>query len=167
LFGTVPAAVYINIGATFGATQAFLAARGLAGNWIQGSFQEPLQRFNKEMERHGHSYLLILRILPVLPFFLVNYCAGISKIPLRTFVWTTSLGILPGSLVHTFIGRNCGASTRPGISSPGRSSSPWRSWLWWRWFPSCAPICRTGSKTVRPRSLSRTVHCWFLLTEIA
>jgi uncharacterized membrane protein YdjX (TVP38/TMEM64 family) len=104
MFGTVPAALYINIGATSGAVLAFLAARLFASDWIQNRFKVQLNRFNSEMERHGHNYLLILRVLPLLPFFAVNYCAGISKIPLRTFVWTTSIGIIPGSLIHAYIG---------------------------------------------------------------
>jgi uncharacterized membrane protein YdjX (TVP38/TMEM64 family) len=104
MFGTVPAALYINIGATSGAVLAFLAARLFASDWIQNRFTVQLNRFNSEMERHGHNYLLMLRLLPLLPFFAVNYCAGISKIPLRTFVWTTSIGIIPGSLIHAYIG---------------------------------------------------------------
>jgi uncharacterized membrane protein YdjX (TVP38/TMEM64 family) len=105
MFGTVAAALYVNIAATSGALLAFLAARFLLSDWIQGRFHIQLTRFNAEMERHGPSYLLVLRILPLLPFFVVNYCAGITKIPLRTFLWTTSLGILPGSLIHAYIGQ--------------------------------------------------------------
>lgn len=104
MFGTVPAAIYLNIGATVGAVLAFLAARFTLKEKIQRRFKEQLVRFNHEMERHGPNYLLVLRLIPVLPFFVVNYGAGISKVRLRTFVWTTSLGILPGSFIHTYIG---------------------------------------------------------------
>jgi uncharacterized membrane protein YdjX (TVP38/TMEM64 family) len=105
MFGTLPAALYVNIAATSGALLAFVTSRFLLSEWIQGRFQTQLARFNAEMERHGPSYLLVLRILPLLPFFAVNYCAGITKIPLRTFLWTTSLGIIPGSLIHAYIGQ--------------------------------------------------------------
>ncbi|MHB8058078.1 MAG: TVP38/TMEM64 family protein [Desulfuromonadaceae bacterium] len=105
LFGTVPALVYINIGATAGAILAFQAARFLLGGWVQEHFKNQLDRFNREMERHGSNYLLVLRVLPIIPFFVVNYCAGITKIPLTTFVWTTSLGMLPGSFVYAFVGQ--------------------------------------------------------------
>jgi uncharacterized membrane protein YdjX (TVP38/TMEM64 family) len=104
MFGTLPAALYLNLGATLGSVLAFLAARFILSDWIQDRFQKQLDRFNQEMERHGPNFLLTLRILPLLPFFVVNYCAGITRIPLRTFVWTTSLGILPGSLIHAYIG---------------------------------------------------------------
>lgn len=104
MFGTVWTAIYANIGATAGAVLAFLAARFVIGGWLQDRYREPLRRFNREMSQHGHNYLLILRILPLAPFFAVNYCAGLTRIPLKTFVWTTSLGMLPGSLIYAFIG---------------------------------------------------------------
>jgi len=104
LFGTMPAMLYVNVGATAGAVLAFLAARYLLADWVQERYREHLVRLNSELEWHGSNYLLMLRILPVLPFFAVNYCAGISKIPLTTFVWTTSLGMVPGSLVYAYLG---------------------------------------------------------------
>jgi len=104
MFGAVPAALYANLGATAGAVLAFLAARFVLGDWIQQRFSGELARFNEEMSHHGHNYLLILRILPVAPFFVINYCAGITRIPLKTFVWTTSSGMLPGSLIYAYIG---------------------------------------------------------------
>jgi len=57
------------------------------------------------MKKHGgHLYLLTLRLMPVFPFFLINILTGLINIPLRTFIWTTSLGIIPGSLVYAFAG---------------------------------------------------------------
>jgi uncharacterized membrane protein YdjX (TVP38/TMEM64 family) len=105
LFGTVPAVVYVNIGATAGAILAFHAARSLLGGWVQEHFKDQLVRFNRELERHGPNYLLVLRVLPIIPFFVVNYCAGMTRIPLTTFVWTTSLGMLPGSFIYAFVGQ--------------------------------------------------------------
>jgi uncharacterized membrane protein YdjX (TVP38/TMEM64 family) len=104
LFGTVPATIYANIGATAGAVLAFLIARSALAGSIQQRFKAELRRFNAELSRHGANYLLVLRMLPIAPFFVINYCAGITKIPLRTFIWTTSLGMLPGALIHAFIG---------------------------------------------------------------
>ena len=104
LFGTVPAAIYVNIAATAGAVLAFMAARFVIGGWIQKRFKEQLHRFNSELSQHGHNYLLILRILPIAPFFLVNYGAGVTRIPITTFTWTTSVGVIPGSLIYAFVG---------------------------------------------------------------
>ncbi|GFO67039.1 hypothetical protein GMLC_06180 [Geomonas limicola] len=104
LFGTLPTVLYVNLGATSGAVLAFLAGRYLVGDWVQRRYREPLARLNRELAERGGSYLLTLRILPVLPFFVVNYCAGISNIRLRTFIWATSLGLLPGSCIYAYLG---------------------------------------------------------------
>jgi uncharacterized membrane protein YdjX (TVP38/TMEM64 family) len=54
---------------------------------------------------HGQNYLLFLRIVPLFPFFAVNYLSGITTIPLGKFVWTTALGLLPASVLYTYTGR--------------------------------------------------------------
>lgn len=105
LFGTLPCVLYVNIGATTGAVLAFITARFVIGGWFQARFSGRLQRLNREIARHGKSYLLVLRIFPIAPFCVINYCAGITEIRLRTFIWTTSLGILPGSVIHAFMGQ--------------------------------------------------------------
>ena len=108
LYGTVMGAVYVNLGTTLGATMAFMASRYLMGNWVQHRFWEQLEAFNEKVERLGHHYLLTLRVIPIIPFFLVNLLAGLTTIRLRTFIWTTSLGVLPVSLVYTFLGQELG-----------------------------------------------------------
>lgn len=104
LFGVLGGTIYANIGGTIGATLAFLAARHLAGGWVQHRYYVQLQRFNEELSRNGYLYLLALRIIPVLPFFVVNFLAGLTRLPLRTFVWTTYAGMLPGAVVYTYAG---------------------------------------------------------------
>lgn len=104
LFGVILGALYVNAGATTGATLAFLFCRYVAGEWIQNKYHDKLTTFNRELSENGYRYLLTLRFIPVFPFFLINILAGLTKISLRTFVWTTALGILPGSLVYAFAG---------------------------------------------------------------
>lgn len=104
LFGIAIGALYVNIGATFGATGAFLCARYLLGDFLQKKYAPKLQTFNDEITTNGYSYLLTLRFIPVFPFFLINILTGLTRIPLATFIWTTSLGIIPGSLAYTFAG---------------------------------------------------------------
>lgn len=112
-FGVVAGTFYSFLGAVSGATMAFLASRYLIGSWIQRKFSYQLETFNKEIARHGHNYLLFFRIVPVLPFFMVNYLAGITNIRNRTFIWTTAAGMLPGTLVCTFAGRQLGLIDSP------------------------------------------------------
>ena len=92
LFGIAVATVIVNIGATAGAVLAFLSARYLVGDRLQEKYQGQLNRFNEELNLNGPRYLLTLRFIPVFPFFLINFLAGLTNIPLRTFVWTTSVG---------------------------------------------------------------------------
>ncbi len=104
LFGTFPGVIYAIVGATGGAIINFLIARYVAGSWVQARYAGQLERFNRELERNGHLYLLTLRFIPLFPFFLINLCAGLTRIPLQTFAWTTLVGILPGGLVFAFAG---------------------------------------------------------------
>lgn len=105
LFGTVMGTIYVNIGSVTGASLSFLLSRYMIGNQIQQKYSDQLKRFNEEIERHGHNYLFVIRITPIIPFFLTNYLAGLTKISLRKFILTTSLGMLPGSVVYTFAGQ--------------------------------------------------------------
>jgi uncharacterized membrane protein YdjX (TVP38/TMEM64 family) len=108
LFNTLASTLYVNIGATIGATLAFLSSRYLLGTGIQEKYQSQLRKFNEELEKNGTHYLLTLRLIPVFPFFLINFLSGLTKIPVRTFIWTTSLGIIPGTAVFAFAGRQIG-----------------------------------------------------------
>jgi uncharacterized membrane protein YdjX (TVP38/TMEM64 family) len=104
LFGVIGAALYVNMGALIGSVVAFLITRYLLGDWLQEKYGPRLQRFNQETILHGSHYLLALRFMPIFPFFLVNILAGLTRIRLTTFIWTTSVGILPGDLVYSYAG---------------------------------------------------------------
>jgi pyruvate/2-oxoglutarate dehydrogenase complex dihydrolipoamide dehydrogenase (E3) component/uncharacterized membrane protein YdjX (TVP38/TMEM64 family) len=108
LYTFIIGAIYVNIAATTGATLAFLFARYIAGQALQRKYGDKIAKFNDELERNGWSSLLVLRFIPIFPFFLINIFAGLTKIPLRTFVWTTSLGIFPGSLIYAYAGQQLG-----------------------------------------------------------
>ncbi|MBI4650012.1 TVP38/TMEM64 family protein [Candidatus Desantisbacteria bacterium] len=104
LFGITPGAIYVNFGATTGAGLAFLFTRYILGEWMQKTYQDKLAKFNNEIKTNGYSYLLMMRLLPVFPFFLINILAALTTIPFITFIWTTSVGIIPGSLVYVSAG---------------------------------------------------------------
>lgn len=110
-FGFIAGTFYALLAACLGATMAFLASRYLIGSWIQYKFKYQLETINKEISRHGYNYLLVFRIVPILPFCVVNYLAGITHISKWTFIWTTVSGMLPGALVCTFAGQQLGSIT--------------------------------------------------------
>ncbi len=113
LFGTAASVLYVNVGATAGAACAFLFARYLLGNRLQEKYKNQFEKFNRELDWNGTSYLLTLRLIPVFPFFLINFLAGLTKIPLQTFLWTTSAGIIPGTAVYAYAGQQLGSINSP------------------------------------------------------
>jgi len=120
LFGVFPATIYVNIGATLGATSAFLITRYVAGTHIQETYTHKFEGFNRNLDENGIRYLLALRLVPVFPFFLINIFAGLTKISTSTFIWTTSLGILPGTIAYTFVGRQLQDIYKPQDILSGR-----------------------------------------------
>jgi uncharacterized membrane protein YdjX (TVP38/TMEM64 family) len=103
-FGPIVGTLFVNAGATIGAFLIFLAARYFLGEAIQEKYRDKLARFNKEIEENGKNYMLTLRLIPIFPFFLINLLSGFTIIPAVTFLWTTALGIIPGSFVYSYIG---------------------------------------------------------------
>jgi uncharacterized membrane protein YdjX (TVP38/TMEM64 family) len=108
LFGTLWAALYVNLGATTGATLAFLGARYLFHDWVEQRFGSRLTAFQAGFSQNGFYYLLTLRLIPLFPFFLVNLLSGLTRVNVGTYVAATALGIIPGSLAYTFAGRQLG-----------------------------------------------------------
>ena len=104
LFGSIFGTLFVNIGATLGAILAFLFARYIFGKKIQSKYEKQLEKFNNELETNKYQYLFSLRFLPIFPFFLVNFLCGVTKLDLKAFIITTSLGIIPGSFVYTYAG---------------------------------------------------------------
>ncbi len=108
LFGVLPAIVYVNIGATGGAVFCFLLARYLGKEWVYKKYGKKISKLNRELEEYGKNYLLTIRFIPILPFFLINILAGVTNVSAKTFLWTTALGNLPGSIIYTMVGKNLG-----------------------------------------------------------
>ncbi|MDF2460116.1 MAG: conserved rane protein of unknown function [Nitrospira sp.] len=119
IFGTLSAALYVNIGATTGATLAFLAARYLFRDWVEQRVGDRLAAFQTGFARNAFLYLLTLRLIPVFPFFVVNLLSGLTRMNVGTYVAATALGIIPGSLAYTFAGRQLGT-----INSLAELASP-------------------------------------------
>jgi uncharacterized membrane protein YdjX (TVP38/TMEM64 family) len=105
LFGTVLGAVYVDAATTTGALIAFEVSRNVAGKWIQRRWNPRLHGFSRAVSKYGCEYLLLVRMIPVMPYFLINFLAGLTKVRTTTFAWTTALGSLPGILIFCYAGR--------------------------------------------------------------
>ena len=108
LFGSLWGPLYVNIGATTGATLAFLAARYLFHQWVERKFGDRLGPIQDGFAKNAFSYLLTLRLIPFFPFFLVNLLSGLTRVKIGTYIVATAVGIIPGSVVYTFAGRQLG-----------------------------------------------------------
>jgi uncharacterized membrane protein YdjX (TVP38/TMEM64 family) len=119
LFGSIQGTVYAVVAATIGATLAFIVARYLLHDTVQRRFGPRLEGINRELEQCGFNYLLFLRLVPLFPFFLINLAGGLTRLPLRTFVLATMLGIIPGGFVYVNAGAGLAAiETLGDIASP-------------------------------------------------
>lgn len=104
-FSAIPGALYSMCGATLGAVCSFLFYRYLFHDAAQKKYGDRLQKFSKAFEEQGAYYLLFLQLMPVTPFGIICVIAGLSTISLWTFVWTTLVGIAPGSFIYAFAGK--------------------------------------------------------------
>lgn len=119
LFGSLLGTIFVNLGATVGATLAFLAARYLLQDWVEEKFGKRLETIQAGFAKNAFSYLVTLRLIPVFPFFLVNLVSGLTRVKLGTYVVATSIGIIPGSFVYAFAGRQLGTiNSLREIASP-------------------------------------------------
>ena len=120
LFGTLWGTVLVSFASTLGATCAFLGARYLFRDGLQARYGERLKSIHKGVEKEGAFYLFTLRLVPVVPFFIVNLLMGLTKLPTRTFVWVSQLGMLLGTTVYVNAGTQLAEITSlKGVLSPG------------------------------------------------
>lgn len=90
------------LGANLGATAAFWLARWLGRDGLQALLGSRLAGIDRITHQSGFAWLLRLRLIPIVPFNLLNFASGLTVIPWRTYAAATALGTVPGTLVYTF-----------------------------------------------------------------
>ncbi len=119
LFGVVVGTVYVVVAATLGATAIFLLARYVLGDaWRRRVAGPTFRRLEAGFRDHAFSYLLVLRLIPIFPFWLVNLVPAFAGVSLRTYILGTFLGIIPGTVVYISLGNGLGAVLAKG-EKPG------------------------------------------------
>ena len=111
-FGIFRGVLVVSFASTSGATLAFLLSRFLFRDAIARRFGDRLDKVNRALEREGPFYLFTLRLIPVVPFFVINAVMGLTPIRTRTFWWVSQLGMLAGTSVYVYAG-----SSVPGLWS--------------------------------------------------
>jgi uncharacterized membrane protein YdjX (TVP38/TMEM64 family) len=119
LFGVLIGTIIVSFASTMGATLAFLSARFVLRDWVQGKFGERLRAIDEGLEKDGAFYLFTLRLIPVFPFFVINLLMGLTRIKTRTFFWVSQLGMLPATIVFVNAGTQISRiESTAGLLSP-------------------------------------------------
>jgi pyruvate/2-oxoglutarate dehydrogenase complex dihydrolipoamide dehydrogenase (E3) component/uncharacterized membrane protein YdjX (TVP38/TMEM64 family) len=119
IFGLLWGTVLVSFASTAGATLAFLLARTLFRDLVQRRFGGQLAPIEAGIRKDGASYLLTLRLAPVVPFFLINILMGLTAMPVLRYALVSQVGMLPGTIVYVNAGTQLAALTSlRGILSP-------------------------------------------------
>lgn len=104
LFGPLWGTVWNLAGASIGATLAFLCARYVASDWVARRAGGRLKQLINGVEAEGWRFVAFVRLVPLVPFNLVNYALGLTRIPLAHYVLASCICMLPGTLAYTYLG---------------------------------------------------------------
>lgn len=120
LFGIVFGTIWTVIGATLGASGAFLIARFLAGDWARQQFEkgDRLRQLQQGIEQNGFWFVLSIRLSPIFPFIAVNYLLGLTPIGLAAYILATLIGIVPGTFAYAWLGYGGLETATGGAPSP-------------------------------------------------
>ncbi|PPE65671.1 FAD-dependent oxidoreductase [Caldimonas caldifontis] len=119
LFGLAAGTVIVSFASSVGALLAFLVARYLLRDAVQQRFGARLAQINAGIERDGAFYLFTLRLVPVVPFFIINLAMGLTRMKAWPFYWVSQLGMLAGTVVYVNAGTQLARiDSLAGILSP-------------------------------------------------
>jgi uncharacterized membrane protein YdjX (TVP38/TMEM64 family) len=125
MFGSLLGTGLVVVAATLGATLLFLIAKTALGDPLRAKTGPFLKRMEAGFQQDALNYLLVLRLIPLFPFWIVNLVPAFLGVPLRTYVLGTFLGIIPGSFVFASVGAGLGSVLDSGQEfSPGSVLTP-------------------------------------------
>jgi uncharacterized membrane protein YdjX (TVP38/TMEM64 family) len=104
LFGPVWGSVYSLLGATVGATIAFLGARTVGRQWTEEKLSGPLKKIKEGVDKGGWEFVAFVRLVPVIPFNLLNYALGLTRIGLVPYVLASFVFMAPATVVYVYAG---------------------------------------------------------------
>lgn len=123
-FGFLQTLVLVSFASTLGATVAFLLSRYLFRDAIMSRFGDRLTKFNQSLEREGPFYLFSLRLIPAVPFFIINAVMGLTPLKTWTFWWVSQIGMFPGTAVFVYAGSSVPSLTTLAEKGVNAAFSP-------------------------------------------
>lgn len=119
VFGLWWGTLLVSFASTIGATLAFLVSRFVLRDAIEQRFGQRLADMNRGVEKDGAFYLFSLRLIPVVPFFVINLVMGLTRMKTWTYYWVSQLGMLAGTLAYVNAGTQLGQiDSLSGVLSP-------------------------------------------------
>jgi uncharacterized membrane protein YdjX (TVP38/TMEM64 family) len=127
VFGVWWGAIYVFVGATLGATAAFLVGRYLARNWVASKIadNQKFQAIDRAVGKQGLKIVLLTRLSPIFPFNLLNYAFGLTGVSIKDYI-IGSLGMIPGTIAYVYFGSLAG-----NLALIGTSTQPTNTTLQW------------------------------------
>jgi len=127
VFGVVLGSFYVFIGATIGATAAFLVGRYLARGWVASKIEgnNKFKAIDQAVGKEGLKIVLLTRLSPIFPFNLLNYAYGVTGVSLKDYIMG-SVGMIPGTIMYVYIGSLAGNLATIGTETP--SANPIAQW---------------------------------------
>lgn len=126
VFGLVRGFAIVSISSTLGATTAFLVGRYLAREWIAGKIagHPKFDAIEEAVAGDGWKIVALLRLSPVVPFNVLNYAFGVTRVSLRHYALASWIGMMPGTLVYVYLGSLAGDLAKAGART-GRTPLEW------------------------------------------
>lgn len=127
VFGLATGIVVVSVSATLGATAAFLVGRYLARDWVERTIAAAprFQAIDAAVAREGWKIVGLLRLSPVVPFNLLNYAFGVTRVRLRDYVLASWVGMLPGVVLYVYLGSLAGDLAVGAAAGHTRSPAEW------------------------------------------
>ena len=119
IFGTAMGTAVVITSLVIGDSLGFLLARYVLGDWVHRRFSRQAAAFDRGVERDGAFFLLTLRLIAVMPYFIVNLAMGLTRMPLKTFAPMSLLGLLPSTFLYVNAGSQLARiDSRSDVMSP-------------------------------------------------
>lgn len=110
VYGPVVGVLIVSPASVIGSTLAFLVARYFGRDWVKSRIatQPKLGAIQRRVESNGFKLVLLLRLQPILPFVLLNYALGLTRLRLRDYLLASWIGMLPGTILYVYLGSALG-----------------------------------------------------------
>ncbi len=127
IYGVIKGSIIVSIASTLGAGAAFLVGRYFARGFVEQKIQgnKTFQTIDEAVAREGGKIVFLTRLSPIFPFNLINYAYGLTKVNFFTFILTSWIGMLPGTVMYVYLGSLAGDLAKLGAGEREKTMLDW------------------------------------------